>query len=116
MHETKTVLLIKGASQYDAMRNYLDEIADGFQQIGYPSVVIDAEHDFFLQEYKMATETFHLDYVFTCNANFYQDCRDLENARYVTYLCDRPAQHRDRLKNWMRMRLYLYVIFYIFHI
>lgn len=47
MHETKTVLLIKGASQYDAMRNYLDEIADGFQQIGYPSVVIDAEHDFF---------------------------------------------------------------------
>ena len=47
MHETKTVLSIKGASQYDAMRNYLDEIADGFQQIGYQSVVIDAEHDFF---------------------------------------------------------------------
>lgn len=47
MHETKTVLLIKGASQYDAMRNYLDEIADGFQQIGYQSVVIDAEHNFF---------------------------------------------------------------------
>ena len=61
MHETKTVLLIKGASQYNAMRNYLDEIADGFQQIGYQSVVIDAEHDFFLQEYKMATETFHID-------------------------------------------------------
>lgn len=46
----------------------------------------------------MATETFHMDYVFTCNANFYQDCRDLGNARYVTYLCDHPAQHRDRLK------------------
>ncbi len=98
MHETKTVLLIKGASQYNAMRDYLDEIADGFQQIGYQSVVIDAEHDFFLQEYKMATETFHIDYVFTCNANFYQECRDLGNARYVTYLCDHPAQHRDRLK------------------
>lgn len=39
-----------------------------------------------------------MDYVFTCNANFYQDCRDLGNARYVTYLCDHPAQHRDRLK------------------
>ena len=58
MHETKTVLLIKGASQYDAMRNYLDEIADGFQQIGYPSVVIDAEHDFFYRNIRWQPKHF----------------------------------------------------------
>lgn len=58
MHETKTVLLIKGASQYDAMRNYLDEIADGFQQIGYPSVVIGAEHDFFYRNIRWQPKHF----------------------------------------------------------
>lgn len=58
MHETKTVLLIKGASQYNAMRNYLDEIADGFQQIGYQSVVIDAEHDFFCRNIRWQLKHF----------------------------------------------------------
>ena len=41
----KNVLLIKGQSQYNAMRNYIDEIEMGFRMAGYNICVWDATEE-----------------------------------------------------------------------
>lgn len=98
MKKKKTVLLIKGVSQYNSMRNYLDEIAQGFTQIGYQPIVLDGEDPTFQQTFEFVVKNYTIDYVFTCNVTFYSYYEKISGARYITYLCDHPSQHRERLK------------------
>lgn len=89
------VLLIKGISQYNAMRNYIDEIEQGFRLAGYNTYVLDAlekSHMFQLQELLNCEK---IDITFVCNVILE---RAIGGALYMTYLTDHPAAHRERLE------------------
>ena len=98
----KNVLLIKGSSQYNAMRNYIDEIEVGFRLLGYNTYVADAKKESILDlQINQIYKHEHIDIIFTCNAMMW-DCEALfetfPNAVYITYLCDHPAIHKVRLE------------------
>lgn len=93
----KNVLLIKGQSRYGAMRNYIDEIEIGFRLAGYNAIVLDnleQSAQFQLEELKKFVR---IDFVFTFNAMNVEIVNELPDVRYITYLCDHPAFHRERL-------------------
>lgn len=93
----KNVLFIKGQSRYGSMRNYIDEIEIGFRLAGYNTMLLDSleqSAQFQLNGWK---EFARIDFVFTCNAMNTEIISILPDARYITYLCDHPAFHRQRL-------------------
>lgn len=97
--EQKNVLLVLGISQYEAMRNYIEEIAVGFRLAGYNTLLVDVKessYDFQIEEIKHNLEV-HI--IFTCNA--IESELDLKtifpNAYFLTYLCDHPTVHLKRL-------------------
>lgn len=95
----KNVLLIKGQSQYNAMRYYIDEIEMGFRLAGYNTIILDANEKSFRFQLDELPENVNIDYIFTCNAILYRPCRRFFEATYITYLCDHPARHRERLQD-----------------
>lgn len=44
----KNILFIKGMSQYNAMRNYIDEMAEACVGMGYHVLVLDGVEESFL--------------------------------------------------------------------
>lgn len=95
----KNVLLIKGQSQYDAMKNYIDEIEIGFRLAGYNTIILDYFEEAFFFQLKELSDNLVIDYIFTCNAIISDICEDIPNAVYITYMCDHPAGHRGRLNS-----------------
>lgn len=99
-----TVLLIKGQSQYDAMRYYIDEVQIGFRLAGCNTIVLDAmEKSYPFQCEEIINSGMRIDFIFDYNA-INMGVKDelvakLRNAYYVTYLCDHPVAHDGRLKN-----------------
>lgn len=96
--QMKNVLLIKGQSQYDAMRYYIDEIEIGFRLAGYNTIILDACEKSFQFQLEELSGNIDIDYIFTCNAILYHVCQHFSTAIYITYLCDHPARHKDRLR------------------
>lgn len=94
LEEMGNVLLLKGESQYNAMRNYIDEIEIGFRLAGYNTYVIDATEKSCMFQLEELQNTVKLDMVFGCNAILSVQISDID----ITYLTDHPAAHRNRLK------------------
>lgn len=92
----KNVLFVKGESQYDAMRNYIDEIEIGFRLAGYNTNVLDACETSFGLQLQELLNSIKLDMTFVCNAIL---TISLPGTCYLTYLTDHPAAHIGRLKN-----------------
>lgn len=91
------VLFLKGQSQYNAMRNYIDEIEVGFRLAGYDTCVIDLlDESGTYQETELAAGM-KIDILFTCNAIAWKAREYFPNAFYLTYLTDHPAYHKERL-------------------
>ncbi len=93
----KNALFIKGHSQYGAMRNYIDEIEIGFRLAGYHTIVLDTLEQSVQFQVDELIKYIKIDLVFTCNAMNVEFIKILPGARYVTYLCDHPASHSQRL-------------------
>lgn len=93
------VLLIKGASQYNAMRNYIDEIETGFRLAGYHTYVADLLGQSWPYQGEELLFGVRIDVLFTCNAVFTEARRVFEHAWYVTYMTDHPAYHKKRLES-----------------
>ncbi|MCI8490150.1 MAG: glycosyltransferase [Lachnospiraceae bacterium] len=89
------VLLLKGDSQYSAMRNYIDEIEMGFRMAGYHTVVLDVAEESWKFQYTEILNSIRIDITFVCNAIL---TKPLGQAYYMTYLADHPAFHKERLK------------------
>ncbi len=87
------VLLIKGQSQYSAMRNYIDEIETGFRMAGYHTCVLDGLDESFWFQFNQLQNSIKTDITFVCNAMLQTRVSDV----YITYLTDHPASHKDRL-------------------
>ncbi len=95
------VLLIKGISQYDAMRYYIEEIEIGFRLAGYNTILLDTYEGSFLFQLDELIKSVKIDLVFTCNGIVYDLLRErMPDVLYVTYLCDHPAAHFERLKTF----------------
>lgn len=95
------IILIKGQSQYDAMRYYIEEIEIGFRLAGYNTILLDSQERSFLFQLDELIRSVKIDLVFTCNAILYDILRErMPNVLYVTYLCDHPASHWGRLKKF----------------
>lgn len=88
------VLLIKGQSQYSAMRNYIDEIETGFRMAGYHTCVLDGLDKSFGFQLDQLRKSIKTDITFVCNAMLQNRISDV----YITYLTDHPAAHRGRLE------------------
>lgn len=93
------VLLLKGESKYDAMRNYIDEIEIGFRLAGYDTYVIDLLEESYMFQLQQLAGTEIIDIIFTCNATVHGITQMFPRAVYITYLCDHPSNHIDRLKH-----------------
>lgn len=96
----ENILLVKGSSQYDAMRIYVDELALAFRKMGYNTFVLDACLEGIDSELEVVQE---MNFKFCMNFNaiglekkvdFYSP-----NAVNCTYLCDHPASHSSRISN-----------------
>lgn len=92
------VLFVKGQSQYDAMRNYIEEWEVVFRSIGFNTCVLDVLDDAFDFQIAELIKNNKIDIVFTCNAIINGE-KEFPDAYYITYLCDHPAVHRKRLLN-----------------
>lgn len=98
--DTKRILLIKGESQYDAMRIYIDELAIAFESFGYECTILDnqslnAEQEFYDQLAKR-----DYSFIFTCNGMLLSsNLRKITDAYLCTWLFDHPVYHSERLMN-----------------
>lgn len=90
------VLFIKGQSQYDAQRNYIDEIETGFRLAGYNTCVVDGLEDSWLFQIEQLKNNVRVDIMFACNAMYFSFFSG-DIKRYATYLTDHPAILRERL-------------------
>ncbi len=94
----RNILFVKGLSQYNAMRKYIEEIEMGFRLAGFHTITLDTRERSFRMQLEEVKRSMQIDFVFTCNAIEYNNLK-LENAVYITYLCDHPATHCDRLRS-----------------
>lgn len=95
----KNVLLLKGESQYDAMRIYIDEIELGFRLVGYNTIILDILEEGAEGQLRDVIQGMQIDYIFSCNAIMYNLISAIPESVYITYLCDHPIYHFDRLQS-----------------
>lgn len=98
----KKVLLLKGISQYDAMRIYIDEYAKGLEQEGFESIILDAKEDDILDQIIKNIKSNKIDWIFTCNGvlledKFFNDLLNQYNIKKCTFFYDHPIYHNERL-------------------
>lgn len=91
----ENVLLLKGESQYSAMKNYIDEIETGFRLAGYNTYVVDVTEKSYMFQIEELLNSVKIDITFTCNSILKKPLSDIT----VTYLTDHPAVHGHRLEN-----------------
>ena len=96
----RNLLFVKGRSQYGAMRHYIDEMEEACRQSGYNTLIIDAlESKYRLEQ---AIEEYQFDAIITCNAIIVDEWQTILKKKiplYITYLCDHPAFHAERLQS-----------------
>lgn len=98
----KKILLIKGISQYDAMRIYIDEYAKCLQNENVDTIIIDALEDNFTEDLIRYATSGEINWVFTCNGimmedEFYNNIFRQNNINKCTFLYDHPIYHSQRL-------------------
>ena len=87
------VLLVKGGSQYNALRNYMDEMEVGCRLAGYNTHLIDATEQSWMFQCEELIHSISIDLLFTCKAAL---PAQVPGAYYLTYLTDHLAFHRKR--------------------
>ena len=98
----KKIMLIKGISQYDAMRIYIDEYARSLEAEDINTVIIDAKEDNFTDELICYASSGEIEWVFTCNGitledEFYNNIYNQYHIKKCTFLYDHPIYHSQRL-------------------
>lgn len=93
----KNILFVKGSSQYDAARHYIDEISKAFPALGFNVIVLDSNHSSIHEQLEEVSSIHHWDVIFTINAieiPFFSQYADI----YCTYVCDHPSGNYNRYK------------------
>lgn len=95
----KNVLLLKCQSQYDAIRYYIDEIEIGFRLAGYNTIILNGSENSSVFQAMEVINSLKIDYIFTCNCCYHGLAKIIPDVVYITYLCDHPISHMERLLN-----------------
>ncbi len=93
------ILFVKGESQYNAHRNYIDEIDIGFRLAGYNTIILDTQERSVVFKCKELSKSIKIDVFYTCNAQGIERAsRYFPEATYITYLTDHPSGLSERLE------------------
>lgn len=98
MKEMK-ILLIKGLSQYDAMRQYIDQWDICFRNMGQKTMLFDVLAGDTTEKLKEVLCTWHPDVVISCNAMYAELIEGWlpVHCLFCTVLYDNPVFHGKRL-------------------
>lgn len=93
------IVLVKGISQYGAMRNYIDQWEHYCRKMGHVTYVYDAMSDRLLEHLESVFVEMQPDLVLSCNAIYAESIEGIlpEGCRYCTVLYDNPVVHLERL-------------------
>ncbi|MFL1994958.1 glycosyltransferase [Lysinibacillus irui] len=96
----KKVLLLKGYSNYNVLRYWIDSLARGFEKLGIETIVLDTIHS--INEQIIATLQMDVDAVISFNG-ILTDQQEILNkivkAPYIFLLIDHPINHLGRIQN-----------------
>ncbi len=96
----KNILLLKGNGIYGAIRNYIDELAKGFQRLGYNPIILDFKKPNPGERLEEIINTCPLYAVLIVN-NAIDTVRkrvELPGTACVNYYCDHPMYHAGELE------------------
>lgn len=94
------ILLLKGISQYDAMRSYIDQWNYYLCKAGHETYIVDLVAGVSMEQLKQFIETQRPQVILTCNgicADFLAEDLPRETS-YCTVFYDNPVFHIDRLE------------------
>lgn len=94
------LIFLKGVSQYDAMRQYIDQWESCFCEMGQDTMVFDVLQGGTTEKLKEILRTWKPDVVISCNAMYAEIMEEImpEESLFCTVLYDNPVFHGDRLK------------------
>lgn len=96
----KNILLLKGDGVYGATRNYVDKFAKAFQELGYNTIIIDVMNTNYKEHFRWVLENYIIYASVDCNAMQFLlelTCNYDSETAVVTYFCDHPLYHVERL-------------------
>lgn len=93
------IILIKGLSQYGALRYYIDQWNDFCQKKGHKTVLFDALAGDTTEKLKEMLQTIQPEVVISCNAMYAEIIEKImpEQCLFCTVLYDNPVFHGKRL-------------------
>lgn len=94
------IIVLKGVSQYDAMRQYIDQWERCFREMGQETKVFDVLQGDTTEKLKDILGTWQPDVVISCNAMYAEVIEQMmpKKCLFCTVLYDNPVFHGDRLK------------------
>lgn len=96
----KKVLLLKGSSNYNVLRYWIDSLARGFEKIGVETIILDTIYS--SNEQIITSLQMDVDAVISFNGIF-TDQQEVLNqvvkAPYILLLIDHPIDHLGRIQN-----------------
>ena len=96
----KKILLLKGNSNYNVLRYWIDSLAKGFEKIGVETIILDTIYS--INEQIIATLQMDVDAVISFNGLFTDQQEVLDRvvkAPYIFLLIDHPIDHLGRIQN-----------------
>lgn len=96
----KKVILIKGQSNYNVLRYWIDALAVGFEKIGVEAIVLDVNNS--INQQLITTLQMDVDAIISFNGLLIEQKEVLEKvirAPYIYLLIDHPIDHLARIQN-----------------
>lgn len=96
----KKVILIKGQSNYNVLRYWIDALAIGFEKIGVEAIVLDVNNS--INQQLITTLQMDVDAIISFNGLLIEQKEVLEKviqAPYIYLLIDHPIDHLSRIQN-----------------
>ncbi|KPN97429.1 glycosyltransferase [Lysinibacillus sp. ZYM-1] len=96
----KKVVLIKGQSNYNVLRYWMDALARGLEKKGIETIVLDGKYS--INDQVIALLSLDVDAVISFNGLFLENKEIIEKvirAPYIYLLIDHPIDHLGRLEN-----------------
>lgn len=93
------IILLKGLSQYDAMRNYIDHWEKYCRQVGHETVIFDVMSGDTTEKLKEMCQEWQPEVILSCNAIYAEIIETFmpEKCLFCTVLYDNPVFHGERL-------------------
>ncbi len=109
---SQKIVLVKGGSQYDVLRVFIDHLAEAFQELGENIAVIDLNQEDYIEDMKKISGGIKFFISFNgnglslmCND---KPLYDVINVPVVSWFVDHPFYHWDRITYALKQRLFFF--------